>query len=96
MDILYIGFTNYYKETEKVVREIFMGRPDIYAIELKSEHKCIGCIDLRVVPEHEKASFGYVLNRDYWNKGYMTEALALILDLAYSKLELNRPYTTWE
>ncbi len=77
-------------QTEKVVKEFYMGKPGIFAIELKSEGKCIGCIELRICAEHDKASFGYVLNRNYWNKGYMTEALKLIIDFAFSKLGLNR------
>ncbi|WP_058487049.1 GNAT family N-acetyltransferase [Defluviitalea phaphyphila] len=77
-------------QTEKVVKEFYMTKSGVFAIELKSEHKCIGCIELRVCPEHDKASFGYVLNREYWNKGYMTEALKLILDFAFSRLGLNR------
>jgi len=35
-----------------------------------------------------------VLNREYWNKGYMTEALNLILNFSFSKLELNRVEAT--
>jgi len=81
-------------QTEKVVKEIYMSRPGFYAIELKSEGKCIGCIDIRVCEEHDKASFGYMLNRNYWNKGYMTEALQAIIDLAFSKLRLNRIEST--
>ena len=65
-------------------------KPSNYAIELKENNKCIGGIDLRIKPAHEKASFGYVLNRFYWGKGYMTEALTAILHLAFDKLELNR------
>lgn len=81
-------------ETEKMVKELYMNKPGIFAIELKSERKCIGCIDLRICAEHDKASFGYVLNRKYWNKGYMTEALKLIIDFAFSKLVLNRIEST--
>jgi len=81
-------------QTEKVVKEFYMNKPGIFAIELKSVHKCIGCIELRICPEHDKASFGYVLNRNYWNKGYMTEALKLIIDFAFSKLGLNRIEST--
>jgi len=81
-------------QTEKVVKEFYMGRAGIYAIELKAEHKCIGCIELRLCPEHDKASFGYVLNRKYWNRGYMTEALKLILELSFNKLGLNRVEAT--
>lgn len=81
-------------QTEKVVREFFIGKIGIFAIELKSEHKCIGCIDLRLCVEHNKASFGYVLNREYWNTNYMSESLNLILELSFLKLRLNRVEST--
>lgn len=81
-------------QTEKVLKEFFIGKIGIYAIELKPEHKCIGCIDLRLCIEHDKASFGYVLNRKYWNNNYMSEALNLVLDLAFLELELNRVEAT--
>ena len=43
-----------------------------------------------MTPEHDRASFGYVLNRSYWGNGYMTEALSSVLRLCFEKLELNR------
>jgi len=49
---------------------------------------------LRLVPEHEKAGFGYALNRQYWGKGYMTEALSTLLKLCFEKLDLNRVEST--
>jgi len=81
-------------QAEKVVKEFYIGKEGVFAIELEAEKKCIGCIDLRLYSEHNKASFGYVLNREYWNKGYMTEALNIILDFSFSKLELNRVEAT--
>jgi ribosomal-protein-alanine N-acetyltransferase len=82
------------EQTRRSVELFFMGKKGAYAIELKSEHKCIGCIDLRICAEHEKAEFGYVLNRQYWNLGYMSEALNLILDFSFAKLKLNRVEAT--
>ena len=82
-------------ETEKVIKEFYMNDLGIYAIELKSEHKCIGCIDLRLNIENDKASFGYVMNKKYWGQGYMPEALNLILNLAFEKLGLNRIESTY-
>jgi len=64
--------------------------PGIWVIELKENQKCIGAIDIRVEPDHDKAGFGYVLNRHYWNKGYMTEALSSAFKLCFDKLDLNR------
>ncbi|ROR25768.1 ribosomal-protein-alanine N-acetyltransferase [Mobilisporobacter senegalensis] len=81
-------------DAKSVIIDYYWSRPGIYAIELKKNKKCIGCIDLRLEPEHEKASFGYVLNRDYWGKGYMTEALFTVLSLCFDKLELNRVEST--
>lgn len=81
-------------ETEQSLRKHFINKPGVFAITLKKDNKCIGCIELRVVIEHDKASFGYVLNREYWSKGYMTEALNLVLDLAFAKLKLNRVEST--
>jgi ribosomal-protein-alanine N-acetyltransferase len=81
-------------QTEKVVKEYYINRIGIFAIELKSEHKCIGCIDLRPCIEHNNASFSYVLNREYWNNNYMSESLNLILELSFSKLGLNRVEST--
>ncbi len=82
------------KQTEDILKKFFINKPGVYAIELKENNMCIGCIDLRICPEHSKASFGYVLNREYWSKGYMTEALELILCLVFTKLNLNRVEST--
>ena len=70
--------------------EFHWAEPARFAIELNENSKVIGAIDLRLKPTHEKATFGYVLNRHYWGKGYMTEALTAMLHLAFDKLELNR------
>lgn len=64
--------------------------PGVYAIELKDRKKCIGAIDLRPEWGHEKSRFGYVLNRNYWGNGYMTEALSAVLRFCFDELELNR------
>jgi ribosomal-protein-alanine N-acetyltransferase len=78
------------EEALLTIVDYYWSRPGIYAIELKENKKCIGCIDLRLEVEHEKSTFGFVLNRDYWNKGYMSEALLAVLGLCFDKLSLNR------
>ncbi len=74
---------------------VYYTKPGAYALELKGSSQCIGCIDIRIEPQHEKASFGYVLNRGYWNHGYMTEALTAILEFCFEELELNRVEATY-
>jgi ribosomal-protein-alanine N-acetyltransferase len=77
-------------QSEAVVKELYMQHSGTFAIELKSEGKCIGCIDLRVDKDHDKGSFGYVMTRNYWGHGYMSEALSLLLDVAFTTLNINR------
>ncbi|WP_053228012.1 GNAT family N-acetyltransferase [Spirochaeta cellobiosiphila] len=76
--------------TKKRFPDLFLHKPGMFAIELKLQKKCIGCIELRIDAPNDKGSFGYVLNQNYWNKGYMTEALARIIDASFTDLELNR------
>ncbi|WP_446897129.1 GNAT family N-acetyltransferase [Clostridium sp. LBM24168] len=78
------------EESEKVLKEAFIDKPGIFAIELKLNHKCIGCIGLRFCAQHNKADVGYVLNRRCWNNGYMSEALNSLLEFSFLKLKLNR------
>ncbi|MCL2224158.1 MAG: GNAT family N-acetyltransferase [Defluviitaleaceae bacterium] len=75
-----------------VIFNYFLSRTGIFAIEF--DKKCIGCMDFRIDHEDEKGSFGYVLNRKYWGRGFMTEALTAVLELAFEKLELNRVEST--
>ena len=81
-------------EAKTSITDYYWSKPGIYAIELKKNNKCIGAVDLRIEPDHEKASFGYMLNRKYWGNGYMTEVMSAILNLCFEKLELNRVEAT--
>lgn len=78
----------------EAINGYYSSNAGVFAIELKNENKCIGCIDLRLDTVNEKAGFGYVLNRKYWNKGYMTDALRMLLNLAFHTLDLNRVEST--
>ncbi|MGA8013896.1 MAG: GNAT family N-acetyltransferase [Candidatus Acidiferrales bacterium] len=65
------------------------------AIELKAESRMIGSIGLRVKDEPNRAAdMGYVLARDQWGRGYMTEAARAILDAAFRQLKLHRVWAT--
>ena len=46
----------------------------------------IGTIGLRLTPPHRRGSVGYWLGTDYWNHGYMTEALRAVIAWAFVKL----------
>ncbi|MEM4181957.1 MAG: GNAT family protein [Candidatus Pacearchaeota archaeon] len=62
-----------------------------FAIELKEEKKLIGGISLsKINKEQATANVGYWLNQKYHRKGYGSEALKTVLDLAFKKLKLRR------
>jgi len=59
------------------------------AIELKTEARHIGAIGLNA-QDKSKGSFGYVLHKDHWGKGYMSEAGRALLTFAFQTLKLHR------
>ncbi|MDP2925031.1 MAG: GNAT family protein [Nanoarchaeota archaeon] len=60
-------------------------------IELKSNHKLIGGIDIYKVDRFlGKATMGYWLGKDYWRQGIMYEAAQAMIEFAFNKLELKR------
>lgn len=59
-----------------------------FVILLKSTDHLIGMIDFSI--EDHKASFGYVLAKDYWNKGYMSEALTILTNELFKTDEISR------
>jgi ribosomal-protein-alanine N-acetyltransferase len=65
------------------------------AIEVKGEKKVIGGIRLEVKDERNRtADFGYALNRQYWNRGYASEATKALLHAAFGRLNIHRVWAT--
>lgn len=60
-----------------------------YAILLKEENKVIGCIGLNedALRNINARNLGFVLNEKYWNKGYMSEALEVVIENAHEYAE---------
>jgi ribosomal-protein-alanine N-acetyltransferase len=48
----------------------------------------VGVIEARISPHG--VELGYVLHRDVWGKGYMTEAVAAVTDWALQQPEIHR------
>lgn len=65
--------------------------PSSWGITLPGSNKVIGTVGFMWWNrEYKAAEVGYSLSRDYWNRGIMTEALALILDFGFKRMSLNR------
>ncbi len=62
-----------------------------YSIFLKKEKKMIGVIGFHTYNSNENSlMLEFILNKDYQNKGYMTEALKEIMDYGFNNLNLNK------
>lgn len=80
------------KEAKRSITHIFFprlrsGLPVGYAIIDTKSSKMIGTIDFhsKIKGEHG-AEIGFVLNRNFWNKGIMTEALSAMIRIGFDYL----------
>jgi len=78
----FIKFQEEWYENRKGIR---------WGIIKKDENKLIGtCGFHHFDEEFKRAEIGYELNKNYWNKGFMKEALKEILKVGFSFMNLNR------
>ena len=80
------------KEVSTNILKSFIEKDEVWAIALKENGKAIGSIGIH--PEENKGkykakSIGFVLSKDYWNKGYMTEAVKRVMQYAFDELNLD-------
>lgn len=69
--------------------------PQTWVIEWIQEDKVIGLLNVHTI-EDDIGKVGYVLHRDYWNRGIMKEALPQLLKVAFTQLELHRIEAMYE
>ena len=56
----------------------------------KESNKLIGTCSLHTTPVHKRAELGYVLARDYWGRGLMTEAAKAAITFGFHVMQLQR------
>jgi len=82
-----------------VIEKLFLNRvdvgiPEAYAIVVKESNKMIGTIDVNQVYFNEVGVIGYVIHKDYWGKGIVSEALETLIPIlfyhcGFYRLEIN-------
>lgn len=60
-----------------------------FAVIDKKEKKLVGAIGLAFM-RYNKAEIGYWIGKDFWDKGYCTEAGKALVDYAFSNLGMNK------
>lgn len=62
-----------------------------YQWGIEFENKLIGSVSIVGVDDFDqKAVLGYCIARDYWSKGYTTEAVKAVLQYMFEEIEMNR------
>lgn len=70
-----------------------VGSSFAFAMTLKGLGRELGIIDGRIKQTNSKdrcAELGYVLNKNYWSKGYMTEACKEFIKYLFEKKNIHR------
>jgi RimJ/RimL family protein N-acetyltransferase len=62
-----------------------------WMVSARDDDAVIGtCTLFRIDPRHRHAEIGYALRSDHWGRGIASEAVALVLDWAFRRLDLQR------
>src|SRR3954465_5730959 len=63
----------------------------VFGIDLKDDEIFIGIIALNLGKQNYKtAEVWFKVHKDFWRKGYTTEALTKVLDFGFNQLQLHR------
>lgn len=74
---------------EKALRRYDEGKCYRWAIALPEDDSVIGVIELLKFDEEKNTcSFAYMLAKEFWGRGYATEALRAALDFAFRELKV--------
>jgi RimJ/RimL family protein N-acetyltransferase len=62
----------------------------IFAIFLKGSNKLMGMCELDISTEHNHATLGYWLGKEFWGNGYATEVAKRLVSYGFEELNLYR------
>jgi len=67
-----------------------------FAITLRKGEQLIGAISLmNIEKNHRKAEMGYWIAKEFWNRGYATEAAEAMVTFGFKELNLHKIYATY-
>jgi [ribosomal protein S5]-alanine N-acetyltransferase len=97
-NIGFVGFKPHESldDTRATILKLFLSKPEkrmpeTWAIVLKDNQKMIGTIDFHTLNKRTfEGEVGYILNKDFWNQGLITEALKAVIDFGFKTWKLQR------
>ncbi|OOB80173.1 MAG: hypothetical protein BEN19_06340 [Epulopiscium sp. Nuni2H_MBin003] len=84
-------------EESSEILDMFLRHKNIFAIVHKDDGKVIGSIDLKSswtnlhpdYKQYKSKDIGYVLSKDYWNNGVMSEAVEKVIESCKEKFGIE-------
>lgn len=83
-------------EESRRILGLFINEKKTLALELKENGKAVGSIgletrdaDLEIAEQLRGREIGYVLNKDYWGRGLMPEAVKAVIDYCFRELDFD-------
>lgn len=67
----------------------------VFAITLADTGTLIGAVGLTLKKEHKIAELGYWIGKEYWNKGYGTEAVKAIIKFGFYDQKLHKIFANY-
>ena len=83
------------EESRDIIRNVLSGK-EAYAVCLKTDHKAIGTIELRLnghtdmTDRDDECELGYWLGKPFWGQGIMPEAVKEILRHAFEDIGMTK------
>jgi ribosomal-protein-alanine N-acetyltransferase len=65
------------------------GKRLVFGIQLKTEGRLVGAVDLRIDPDR-CGEIGYMIGNQQWGKGIAPEAVRMVIGFAFGTLKLHR------
>lgn len=89
---------NHHKSIEesREILDVFINEHKTFALELKNNGRVIGSLGIEKINSLDDPyenmygkEIGYVLSKDYWGRGLMTEAVKKVIDFCFDDLSLD-------
>lgn len=86
------------KDVSLEILNMFINEKKTFAVEYKENHKVIGSLGIEMYGLEDKLTefnnyygreIGYVLSKDYWGLGLMTEAVKAVIEYLFNKLDYD-------
>ncbi len=75
---------------DKIINGVQSNETIAWAITLKGNPKFLGTIGYhRISREHHPGEIGYMIGKEHWNKGIVSEAAEKIIDFGFTKMKFH-------